>query len=130
MFVGGVGLPFNPSLYRPIRDWPKIHSWTMGDAPGPRTEFYESEETLQQQADRVRDAGIILRHQIKLWRPDALLILASDRGRLFSSVQIPQLWIYTGREEIWGSTRLAELDEPADEEIIRLQTAPDLANFI
>ncbi len=130
MFAGGFGLPFNHSLYRPVEDWPKLNDWIMGDAPGPHQKADETPEVLRQQAQRISDTRAVLRHVVDQSRPDVLLVLASDRGRLFSAVQVPQIWIYTGQDELWGSSRLAELDEPAAEDIIRFKAAPNLAGFI
>ena len=127
MIVVGVALPFNHSVYRPAQEWPKLHEWVMGPSYPPRSE--ETPEELQQQVARIGTAAAIIRHQLDEARPDVMVVLATDHGRLFSNVQVPQLCTFTG-DELWGSTRIAELNEPADGEILKLNGAPDLAAFI
>jgi len=58
-----------------------------------------------------------------------MVVVSTDNGRLFSGVQVPQLSTFLG-DELWCSTRIMELEEPADGEILRAKCASDLAAFI
>lgn len=125
----GIALSYAPSIYRDAAEWPKIHQWLTEGAPRPPELAQETPEVLQRLKERA-DAGLrALRLQLEQTRPDAVIMLASDTGRVFSGIQVPQLSTFLG-DEIWGSTRLAELGEPADADIVRLRCAPDLAAFV
>ncbi len=125
----GVALPFNHSMYRPAEEWPALHEWIIGPSRQPLELAEETPEVIRQHIARADTAAAIIRHKLEESRPDALVVLVSDHGRLFSPVQVPQFCTFLG-EEIWGSSRLAEREEPADEDIITLKGAPDLAAFV
>ncbi len=129
MLVFGVGLPFNHFMYRPVEEWPDLHAWIRGNAPQAPERAAETAAVLEGQAKRIAAAAANIRDQLNLARPDALVILATDHGRMFSDVQIPQISTIMAAE-IWGSTRLAELGEPAEDDIVRFPGGVQLANFI
>ncbi len=125
----GLATSYAPAMYRDPGEWPKLHEWLTGDAPQPHELADESPEALQQQQGRIKSGFAALRDQLAEYKPDVLVVLASDSGRLFSPVQVPQFWTYLG-EEIWGSTRRPEMGEKAEDEILRARCASDLAAFI
>lgn len=129
MLVAGVALPFNHCLYRPVSEWSKVHAWVQGgedDRPGLSQ---ETPDVLEQHMRRIDIAGGVIRHRLKEARPEVIVALVTDHGRMFSGVQVPQIFTLAA-EEIWGSTRLAEFGEPAADEIIRFKGDPALATFI
>lgn len=125
----GLAVSYAPAMFRQAAEWPHIHHWLTGSAPQPLELSQETGDVVGQHITRI-DAGFAaLRQRVEGFRPDAVVMLASDTGRLFTRVQIPQFWTYLG-EESWGSTRLAELGEKAEEDIVRLRCASELAHFL
>jgi len=129
MLVLGLASSYSPAMFREAPEWPKIHDWLTGNAPQPLEFGRETPEILQQHAQRIHAGFEILRKKLEESKPDALLMLAADSGRVFTRVQIPQFATYLG-EEIWGSTRFAELGEKAEDDIVRLRCASKLASFL
>lgn len=128
MLVAGVALPFNHSMYRPVDQWQRVRQWVQGAAVGDPRIKDETPEVLQAQKLRVEVAAGVIRHRLMEARPEVLVVLATDHGRLFSAVQQPQLFILA-EDEVWGSPNVAELGEPPGEPI-RFGGKPDLALFI
>ncbi|MPZ13916.1 MAG: hypothetical protein GEU73_05760 [Chloroflexi bacterium] len=120
---------FAPAMFREAVDWPRIHAWLTNGAPQPLDLASETREVVEQQIARIRAAYDVLRQQLEAFRPDVIVMLASDSGRVFTRVQVPQIATYLG-EEIWGSTRYAEIAEPAEDDVVRLPCAPQLAAFL
>ena len=125
----GLASSYVPSMFREARDWPKIRDWLVGDAPQPDVIAEEASDVLVKQVKRIKRGFAEQRKRLKEFRPGAVVILASDTGRLFTGVQVPQFCTYLG-DKVWGSARLAELGEPAKDDIVRLKCAPDLAAHI
>lgn len=124
----GLASSFAPAMFRDPKEWRQIHERLTGDAPQPTELVAETAEVLEEQSRRIQRGFAALREQLEEFRPDALVILASDSGRVFTSVHVPQFATFLGAE-IWGSTRLAELGEHAEDDIVRLQCASELAVF-
>jgi protocatechuate 4,5-dioxygenase beta chain len=116
-------------MFRDADQWPKLHDWLVGEAPQPRELAEQAPGEVQRQLERIRAGFGSLRRQLEAARPDALVMLASDTGRVFTGVQVPQFCTYLG-DEIWGSTRYAELGEVAEDAIVRLPCAAELAGFV
>ena len=129
MLTLGLAASYAPSMFRDPVEWRRIHQWLAGEVPQPRELEQESTEVMQSQAKRIQAGFDTLRQQLADARIDALIMLGSDTGRVFSGAQVPQLCTYLG-EEIWGSTRLAELGEPAEQDLVRLRCDAELASFI
>ena len=125
----GLAASFVPSMYRDAAEWPKIHDWLMGDAPQPLELAEETPEVVAAQAERINADLAILRDQLASYKPDAIVAVVSDSGRLFTKVQVPQFTTFVG-DSAWGSTRYAELDENAADDIVEVPCASDLANFV
>ncbi|MPZ15566.1 MAG: hypothetical protein GEU73_14290 [Chloroflexi bacterium] len=100
----------------------------LAGVPQPLQLSEETPEVVRDQSDRVRRGFGVLRRQLETFRPDALVMLGADNGRVFTQAHVPQFATFLG-EEIWGSTRLAELGEEAEDDIVRLQCAGELASF-
>jgi protocatechuate 4,5-dioxygenase beta chain len=129
MLVLGLASSFAPAMFREPSEWPKIHQWLTGAAPQPGELGGETAEIIQQHAVRIRAGFKTLSEKLEESKIDALIALAADNGRVFTRVQVPQFATYLG-EEIWGSTRFAELGEKAEEDIVRLRCASELAGFL
>jgi hypothetical protein len=129
LLVLGLAASFAPAMLRVADEWPKIHDWLVGDAPQPDEAAKQLAGEVPAQVERIRGGLASLRKQLESARPDALVILASDTGRVFTGVQVPQLCTYLG-DELWGSTRYAELGEVAEDDIARLGCAAELAGFV
>lgn len=128
MLSVGLAASYAPSMFRQASEWPRIHRALTHDVPQPVGLAAETPSVVQEHIDRIHAGFAAMRAQIEAASVDALVMLGSDNGRVFTGVQIPQFCTYLG-EEIWGSTRLAELGEKP-EDIVRLRCARDLASFI
>jgi protocatechuate 4,5-dioxygenase beta chain len=125
----GLATSYAPVLFRDTAEWPKFHEWLTKGAPKPLELAQETPEVLQQQRGRIQAGLSALRQRLGALRPDLVVLLASDTGRVFTGVQVPQLCTYLG-EEISGSTRVAELGEKADADVVKLRCAPQVSNFL
>ena len=124
----GLACSYAPAMFRDAAQWPKLHAWLTEGAPQPPQLADETPEVIQQYVARIAAGFAALRQRLEEYRPDALVMLASDTGRVFTGVQVPQLATFLG-EEIWGSTQLAELGEVAEDDIVRLRCATTVAAF-
>lgn len=129
MLVLGLAASFAPAMYREADDWPKVHDWLVGDAPQPFELADQGPEEVAREIERIRAGFQRLSEQLAAARPEAAVMLASDSGRVFASVQVPQFCAFLG-QELWGSTRYAELGEVAEDDIVRLPCAAELAGFV
>src|SRR5438309_11709185 len=96
MLGPGLACSFAPAMFRAAPEWKSIHAWLTGDAPQPPQLLEETPDVIDSHARRIGQAFDSLRHELTVFRPDALVILASDNGRLFTDVQIPQLATFLG----------------------------------
>ncbi len=126
----GLGLAAScvPSMFRPPEEWPRLHKWLTAGVPQPPQLLNETSEVVKEQADRAWRGYAALREQLEAFQPDALVVLAADDGRVFTQVHVPQLATFLG-DEIWGSTRIAQLGEEAEDDIVRLRCASELGAF-
>jgi protocatechuate 4,5-dioxygenase beta chain len=129
MLTLGLAASYAPAMFRDPGEWGRIHEWIAGDVPQPRELEQETPDVMAAHAERIRAGFDAMRQRLVDDRIDAVIVLASDTGRVFSGAQVPQLCTYLGAE-IWGSTRLAELGEPADDDIVRLRCQSELAAFL
>jgi hypothetical protein len=129
MFNLAMAVSYAPGMYRAVSEWPMLHAWAAGEIPQPREYAAETDEVRQDQVRRIEAAFETLRGQLQTHRIEALVVLATDNGRLYSNVQVPQLSTFLGAE-LWGSTQFAELGEPAAGEIVRIKCDSELASFI
>jgi aromatic ring-opening dioxygenase catalytic subunit (LigB family) len=129
MLVLGLAASYSPAVLRPTAEWPKIHKWLTGDVPQPLELAQDTPDKLKWYADGIKSGYESLSKQIEAYKPDVLVVLTADDGRLFTQVQVPQFATFVG-DEVWGSTRFAGLGEEAEDDIVTLACSPDLANFI
>src|SRR5579862_958732 len=108
MLVLGLAASFAPSMFRAAAEWPAIHDWLVGNAPQPHELKEQLTDQVPDQIRRIKAAFETLHEQLRATRAEVLVMLASDDGRVFTGVQVPQFCTYLG-EEVWGSTRYAEL---------------------
>jgi hypothetical protein len=106
----GLALSHSPVLYRPRDQWEQIYQQLVGDTPQPNRAGAETPEVLDEFVGRIEAGFQDLRRQLEEYKPDALLVIVSDRRRMFDETQAPQLHVYMG-SEIWGSMRYTDLGE-------------------
>ena len=118
----------NPAVYRPSAEWPKVLAWALGGRTGhPSSD--ESPEAIAAHETRLGNSFAALRQRLDDAAPKSLVVVCTDSGRLFSSVQVPQFCTFLG-EGLWGSTAMSELGEPAGGHVVHLSGAPALAEFV
>jgi hypothetical protein len=106
-----VAASYSPLLYRPRDQWKSINQLLVGSVPQPyQATNEETDEVLDHYAARIEAAFSALRQQLQWYRPDALIVLACDHGRMFNESNTPQIHVHVG-SEIWGSTRYTDLGE-------------------
>lgn len=127
----GLGLAASnaPSMFRSADEWPVVHQRLVGDVPQPLEFAQETPEVIEAQIRLINAGFAALGQRLEAFGPDVLLVLGSDNGRVFTRRQIPQFATFLGTE-IWGSTRLAELAEEPEDDIVRLPCAPALASAL
>jgi hypothetical protein len=124
-----MAVSYAPAMYRDPSEWNSLHAWAVGAVPQPSEYGAETDEMRRAQAQRIEQAFAKLRQQLQARQIDAIVVLATDNGRLFNGGPVPQLCTFLG-EELRGSTRIRELDMPADDETLRWQCAPELAHYL
>ena len=103
-------------------------AWALGGRTGhPLAD--EAPEAIAAHETRLSNAFAALRQRFDAAAPKALVVVCTDSGRLFSNVQVPQFCTFLG-EDLWGSTTMSELGEPAEGHVVHLSGAPELAEFI
>lgn len=107
----GLACSFSPLYFRPRTQWEDIYKKLIKDVPQPNRAGVETAETLDSYHARVGGAFDKLHGLLAAYKPDAVVMVASDTGRVFGASQIPQLNVQTG-DEVWGTTHYTELDEP------------------
>lgn len=118
--VLGMGVSHSPTLYRPRERWPDIYKALIKDVPQPNRAGEETPEQLDGFNTRIQAAFDALRSRLADARPDAVVVLSADKGRVFSATQTPQISVYVG-DEIWGTTHYSYIgEEPADGETATL----------
>jgi len=128
--VLGVAVSNSPLLYRPRARWDDIYRQLIKDVTQPNRAETETAETLDDYAKRVEAGFGELQKQLVAAKPDAVVVLSSDRGRVFNDTQVPQLSVYVG-EEIWGTTHHAEIGEsPSDGELVTLACHTDISAWL
>ena len=125
----GIAAAYTHAMYRDPGEWKKIHDWLAGDAPQPLELAEETDAVVKEQALRVNANLGKLRAELDTYGPSAMVVLVSDTGRLFNRVQVPQFSTFLGAS-LWGSTRIAGMDETAGDDIVELSCDPDLAAFV
>ena len=115
-------------MYRPSAEWPKVLAWALGGRTGHPLAG-ESPEAIAAQETRLGNAFAAFQQRFDAAAPKALVVVCTDSGRLFSNVQVPQFCTFLG-EDLWGSTAMSELGEPAGGHVVHLSGAPELAEFI
>ena len=118
----------NSAMYRPSAEWPKVLAWALGGWTGhPSSD--EAPEAIAAHETRISNSFAALRQRFDAADPRALVVVCTDSGRLFSNVQVPQFCTFLG-EDLWGSTAMSELGEPAEGHVVHLCGAPELAEFV
>ncbi len=120
MLAASIAVSHNPFMHSPHASWPELSERVL--AGRPRHPLALSDTTTPNEYEQ-RLAALFdgTAKTIEAAKPDVLLVLCSDDGRLFSAVQVPQLWTFLG-PEIWGAR---SDDNPAG--IVTLQCHGEVA---
>lgn len=84
----------------------------VGDVTQPLAAAAETDERLDAYARRLDEAFWLAAERLALADLDALIVLWSDRGRVFDLRNTPQLYVFAG-DAVWGDPAVPELGEPA-----------------
>ena len=112
----GLGLAYShsPILFRPRGQWEVIYKKLTGSVSQPNRAAAETPEVLDAYLVRIETAFANLKHQLEIYQPTAIVMVVSDKARVFGNTQTPQINIFVGTE-LWGSTSYTELSEKHSE---------------
>src|SRR5262249_31291109 len=104
----GLGLASShaPGMWRAPEEWPRVLDRMPPEVRDhlPYTAKVEIEtlEIRQESYRRIHAAFAVLREQVRVYRPDALILIGDDQGDMFDAANNPTFLIYTGEDRIWG----------------------------
>ena len=126
----GLAVSHSPLLYRPREQWADIYEKLRGETPQPNRAAEETPERLDEYDARLRSAFDVLHNRLDSYKPEAILVLSSDQGRMFDETQVPQLSVFVGTD-LWGAPHYGELGEPSDlREPVHVACHPGLSAFL
>lgn len=125
--VLGLGCSYSPLLYRPRAQWSRLRDWLVGEVVQPKSAGDETLQRLDEYDERISRGFEALAEALDGARLDALVVLTSDRGRMFDESNFPQLHVFAG-DELWGDPAIAELGE--EPQRLVLPCARDLGVFL
>ena len=118
--VLGRAISHSPTLYRDRSRWAETYARLRREVPQPNRAQTETPETLDDYEQRVQAGFAALRDRLAEAKTDAIVILSSDKGRVFSPTPTPQIDGYVG-DEICGATHDPAIGEtPADGQRVTL----------
>ena len=128
----GLGLAASKAyaIFRPREDWAKIYNSIprAGIDTRPFNAQGETPELIQGYIDRVNNAFGVLKKQIEQYRPDALIVLGADRGEIFSEINFPTFYVFTGKE-VPAVQGIPEISDPVRGSI-KIPCNGDLAEYL
>lgn len=126
----GLAVSHSPLYYRPRERWEEVYRKLVGDVPQDTRAEIETAAVLDEYQTRLEAGFEALRSALVSYHPDALVIAMSDGGSVFGAAQVPQLSVFVG-EEIWGTTRYAELgDQPDESKKVTLKVNQSVAAWL
>jgi hypothetical protein len=120
--ITGHAISYSPLLYRPLAQWPIVRSFLVGQVTQPVSEREETPERLAAYAQRIDAAFERVILELQAAAIETLVVLVSDRHRIFDETNTPQLHVFAG-EEIWGDPALAKLGEAPQRHTLRTDAA-------
>ena len=120
--ITGHAISYSPLLYRPVAQWSVVRSFLVGNVAQPVSERGETPELLATYAQRIDAAFERVILELQAAAIETLVVLVSDRHRIFDETNTPQLHVFAGTE-IWGDPALAKLDEAPQRHTIRTDSA-------
>jgi hypothetical protein len=129
----GLGLASShaPGMFCPLEIWPRVYGaipdYTRESQPAAAK--LETREVLEKYLIRVNAAFDILRQQLEIYRPDALIMIGDHHIDLFNNSNMPTLAVFTGNE-VWGSSKPFYMDDPAEASRIHIPVHTELAAFV
>jgi protocatechuate 4,5-dioxygenase beta chain len=93
-------------MFQKAAYWPRVVERIPAEAreqlpKSARTEI-ATPSIIEGHIRRIEAAFAVLREQLQVFRPDALLMIGDDQGDMFDEVNNPIFSIYTGDEPLWG----------------------------
>ncbi len=99
----GIGASNASAIFLPKEGWQTLyntvpsnmvdlHAFEAKDAKGG------SPESIQSYIERSNQAFAFLQKQIETYRPDAVIIVGADRDQMFSHINTPSFYAFTGKE--------------------------------
>jgi hypothetical protein len=125
--VHGEALSYSPLLYRARAHWADVRDMLVGDVTQPLAVREETPERLDEYARILNEAFWFAAERLAHAQLDALIVLVSDRGRVFDLRNTPQLHVFAGKD-IWGDPALAALSETPSP--VNVSCDADLATFV
>ncbi len=131
MAIGlGLAVAHSPLYYRPRETWEDIYRALIGATPQDTRADIETSDLLDEYEARMHAAFDSLSAKLAAYSPEALVMIVSDTGRVFSRGHVPQISVFAG-EEIWGTTHYEELGEkPQDDSIASIAVKGPLALWL
>ena len=118
-----------PSMFRPKKDWERIHNLLVGQVPQPRETAQETSKVIESHIARIKNGFDTLRSKIEQVGPEALIVIGDDGGILFDQVQLPQFCLFTG-EEFIGTKRFPGLGEDGETDSVTIGCHSKLSYFL
>ncbi len=125
----GIATSHAPSMFRPAKFWPAIHHALTNGVPQPPKLKEETPAVIQGYIDRIEKGFNVLREQLEIYRPDALIVVGDDQGEIFSAANTPSFCLFTC-PEVRGTLNMSLIGEPEEENHITLRCHSELALYL
>ena len=125
----GLAVSHAPSMFRGAEHWGAIHRVLTDGIPQPAEIASETAEVLRGYITRIENGFDVLRRQIETYKPDVLLVVGDDQAEVFTEANMPSFCIFTCAN-VHGSINISLIDEPEEENHIKLRCHSELANYL
>jgi protocatechuate 4,5-dioxygenase beta chain len=125
----GLASSHAPSMFAPAEKWPQLHAALTRGVPQPPQAHEETPDVIQDYVCRIQRGFRTLRERLEGYQPDAVIIVGDDQTEVFSKALTPALAILVA-DEVAGTTNMRLLDQPLDQNHIRLNCHRALAAFL
>jgi len=115
----GMASSHAPMMFQKAPYWPRVMERIPAEAREqlPKSARVEiaTPAVVEGHIQRIEAAFAVLREQLRLYRPDALIMIGDDQGDVFDTANNPTFSIYTGDEPLWGRSARDPLGTPPQE---------------
>lgn len=115
----GMASSHAPMMFQKAVSWPRVVERIPAEArehlPHSARVEIATPSIIESHIQRIEAAFAVLREQLRLFRPDALLMIGDDQGDMFDDANNPTFSIYTGDEPLWGRSARDSLGTPSPE---------------